>query len=54
MALDTNGCAKQTLSKIDVQGHEFELETMGFQKGDSPATDENINKVVTHIRSKLG
>jgi uncharacterized metal-binding protein len=49
----SNGCAKKTLSTINVQGHEFDLETIGFQKGDSPATGKNINKVVTHIQTKL-
>jgi uncharacterized metal-binding protein len=49
----SNECAKKTLSTINVQGHEFNLEKIGFQKGDSPATGENIAKVVTHIQTKL-
>jgi uncharacterized metal-binding protein len=49
----SNECAKKTLSTINVQGHAFNLEKIGFQKGDSPATGENIAKVVTHIQTKL-
>lgn len=49
----SNGCAKKTLSIINVQGYEFDLEALGFKKGNSPATGKNINKVVTHIRTKL-
>jgi uncharacterized metal-binding protein len=46
-------CAKKTLSTINIQGHNVQLETIGFQKGESPATAKNINKVVSHIKSKL-
>lgn len=49
----SNECAKKTLSAINVQGHEFNLEKIGFLKGDSPATGKNIDKVVTHIQTKL-
>jgi uncharacterized metal-binding protein len=48
-----NACAKKTLKTIDVQGHEFNLGTIGFQKGDSPATGKNIDKIVTHVHTKL-
>jgi uncharacterized metal-binding protein len=49
----SNGCAKKTLSTIHVEGHEFDLEKIGFQKGASPATGKNITKAVTHIQTKL-
>jgi uncharacterized metal-binding protein len=50
----SNGCAKKTLSTINVQGREFDLETIGFQKGESPATGDNIKKVITHMQLELG
>jgi uncharacterized metal-binding protein len=48
-----NACAKKTLKTIGVRGHEFSLESIGFQKGESPATGKNIDKVVTHVQTKL-
>jgi uncharacterized metal-binding protein len=50
----SNDCAKKTLSTINVQGHEFNLENMGFEKGNSPASGENINKAFTYLKEKLG
>ena len=50
----SNDCAKKTLSTINVHGHEFNLENMGFQKGESPASGENINKAFTYVKKKLG
>ena len=49
----SNECAKKTLSKINIKGFDFNLETIGFHKGDSAATSKNINKVVTLIQSNL-
>ena len=49
----SNSCAKKTLSLIDVEGHEFDLEKLGLQKGSSPSTSENIEKVISHILVKL-
>lgn len=49
----SNDCAKKTLSKINVRGHEFNLEKMGFEKGNSPATGENINKSFDYVKEQL-
>jgi len=49
-----NDCAKKTLSTINVQGHEFNLEELGFEKGNSPASGENINKAFTYVKERLG
>ena len=49
----SNDCSKRTLSRINVHGHEFNLEKMGFEKGNSPASGENINKVFTFVKQKL-
>ncbi len=46
-------CAKKTLSKINVSGEYAQLETIGFKKGESPATAKNIDSVVAHMRSKF-
>lgn len=46
-------CAKKTLSTINVQGHYAQLETIGFQKGESPASAKNINKVVAHLQENF-
>jgi len=49
----SNECAKKTLSKINVCGAAYNLETIGFQKGESPATSKNIKKIVTLIQTNL-
>jgi uncharacterized metal-binding protein len=49
----SNECAKKTLSTINVQKYELNLERIGFSKGDSPATGININKVVNYIEAKI-
>ena len=50
----SNDCAKKTLNTINVRGQAFNLEKLGFDKGDSPATGKNINKAVTYVKEKLG
>jgi uncharacterized metal-binding protein len=50
----SNDCAKRTLSTINVHGHNVNLEQLGFEKGDSPASGENIKKVFTYVKKKLG
>lgn len=49
----SNECAKKTLDTINVEGHEFNLENIGFQKGNSPPNGKNMDTVVTHIQAKL-
>jgi uncharacterized metal-binding protein len=49
----SNVCANKTLSTIGVSGYEFNLEKMGFQKGDSPATGKNIDKVVSLVQTRI-
>lgn len=49
----SNVCANKTLGTIGVSGYEFNLEKMGFQKGDSPATGKNIEKVVGHVQTRI-
>jgi uncharacterized metal-binding protein len=49
----SNDCAKKTLSTIKVYGHEFNLENMGFEKGNSPASGENISKVFNYVKEQL-
>jgi uncharacterized metal-binding protein len=50
----SNDCAKKTLNTINVHGHEINLETLGFEKGNSPASGKNINKAITFVKQKLG
>ena len=50
----SNECAKKTLNTINIQGQIFNLEELGFEKGNSPASGENINKAFTHVKEKVG
>jgi len=50
----SNDCAKKTLNTINVRGQAFNLEKLGFEKGDSPASGENIKKAFTFVKKKLG
>ena len=49
----SNECAKKTLSRITVRSSAYNLETIGFHKGESPATSININKVVSHVQTTI-
>lgn len=49
----SRACTKKSLDKINVSGYKLDLEKIGFQKGESPFTGWNINKVVTHILKEL-
>jgi uncharacterized metal-binding protein len=49
----SNDCAKKTLNSINVQGQTFNLEELGFEKGNSPASGENINKAFTYVKEKV-
>jgi uncharacterized metal-binding protein len=49
----SNDCAKKTLDTIHVRGQVFNLEKLGFEKGKSPATGQNINKAFTSVKEKL-
>ena len=48
-----NDCSKKTLNTINVQGDEFNLEELGFDKGDSPASGENIKKAFSYIKKRI-
>lgn len=49
----SNNCAKKTLNTINVKGHEFNLENLGFEKGNSPASGENINKAFNYVKEQI-
>ena len=49
----SNACAKKALNEVDIHGKEFDLEKMGFQKGNVSATGENIDRIVNMIQNEL-
>ena len=48
----SNDCAKRTLNTINVQAKAVNLEELGFRKGNSPASGENIKKAIGHVKRK--
>ncbi len=49
----SNKCAEKTLATAGVAGYGFDLEELRFQKGESPASCENIDKVAAIVQSKI-
>lgn len=47
------GCARKSVEHIGLTPKSFEVTNMGFEKGKSPVTEENINKVYSEIESAL-
>lgn len=46
-------CAKKNLEHIGVKPKSYILTEMGFVKGKSSVTDENVKKIMKEIKSKL-